>query len=162
MDIYTTLTNDHRVVADLLRRIERSGRFATSERAELFASVRNELLSHSHAEDRVFYSTLRGAGLETLIDQAERDHALVEALLQQVEAIAVLDAEWLTRFRDLAAAVERHVTIEEGEIFPAARRVLDVVQAEALGTRMLQEKAHDAGAAVIEQQKGAYRVTATR
>lgn len=136
--IYEVLREDHRAVSQLL--LEAEGAATGDEREELLSRIADELSAHSEAESLTFYAALREhPETQQLVDDAEREHEQVSALLDELDSTADED-ETAQRMRRLKELVDRHVQEEESEIFESARTVLGDDEARALGERFREEK----------------------
>ena len=59
MLIYDVLKKDHEVVKDLLEKMEATKETAPKSRIALLERLRNELIPHARAEEKVLYDTLK-------------------------------------------------------------------------------------------------------
>lgn len=133
-DIYSILRAEHREASDLLKKIEKTK--DPEQREELFEEVKEALLLHSKAEEKVFYAELRKhEELRDLIKEAKQEHTKVERQLKALERLDKDDEEFLEKLRELRQDVEHHISEEEGEIFKRARKVIDQDEARSLGQR---------------------------
>jgi hemerythrin superfamily protein len=123
------LAAEHGEVAGLMKRV--AGSDDVDLRADLFPDIYRKLLSHAQAEEAEFYPMLRGIGLTDLVDRSLEQHREVEQLLEQLHDDDESSPEWSTLFARMKEAVERHVALEENEIFPVA--------ADKLGGEELKE-----------------------
>jgi hemerythrin-like domain-containing protein len=80
------------------------------------------------------------AALEADHEAAEPDHALVEALGQKWLEQNELQADEVSQLRQalhrLQQMYERHIAIEDNEVFPLAKRVLDKQRLDQVGREM--------------------------
>ena len=89
MSIYQTLKNDHDAVQDLMQKLKKGQGPKADERS--FATLKEELTLHSKAEEKVFYTALRGhREAQELVQHATREHKQVEAMLEEM---AELDSQ---------------------------------------------------------------------
>jgi hemerythrin superfamily protein len=137
MDIFQLLTSEHEVVAGLFRRLldDREDRIA------LFRELSVELMSHAEAEEHTFYEYLRDAdGFSSMMDHAEDEHHLAEALVGEAQEALFDDELFFERIEALQEKVLEHVAEEEGAIFARARQVIDDVVAQAIAGEFMAEK----------------------
>ena len=88
MDIFQILKKDHQTVKDLFKKLETTGPRAMKSREKLFSQLKDDLEAHSHGEEAVFYPALReNAEMVDLINEATEEHAEVENLLEDLEAM---------------------------------------------------------------------------
>jgi hemerythrin-like domain-containing protein len=80
------------------------------------------------------------AALEHDHDEADARHAAVDAIVRRWLADDGLPADVTNELREhlsaLQALYQRHIEVEDREIFPAAKRILNRVQIERIGSEM--------------------------
>ena len=141
MDAFDLLKADHEKVADLFAKLEETTERAEKTREELFGRLKDELDAHAHAEETLLYPVLEAAEATREITlEAVEEHALVKQLLAELDAMGKGSEEWTAKLTVLQEQVEHHVEEEEGEMFPDAKKVLDSVARDRLGTRIEEEK----------------------
>ena len=138
MSIYETLKQDHRAVERLFDRIEKAK--DPDERFSLFISLKDELLFHAKAEEKVFYSQLGGDETEELIEHARSEHEAVESVLARLQDMEPDDDAFLETIEELRSMVEDHVEEEEEELFEQAREILGDDDDDAIEARFTAEK----------------------
>jgi hemerythrin-like domain-containing protein len=132
------------------------GPLSPSHRTALEGSLRYFAMAapkHTADEEVSLFPRLRGssdpaaADALALLDRLEHDHHEADA---HHAAVDVLVRRWLTddrltpsqiaelreRLARLEALYDRHITIEDQELFPAAARVLDTRQLREIGREM--------------------------
>ena len=137
MSIYDLIKNEHREVEKLFQKIE--GTKDPDERFELFEQVREDLVSHSKAEDSVLYSRLAGE-LPDKISESRDEHDTIELLLFQLADCEPDEAKFDTLFHQLKQAVQHHVNEEEKELLPKAKKIVGPDDDNSLADRMMQEE----------------------
>ena len=138
-DIFELLARDHRNLRALLDEIE--GAEDDRQRQALFSRLVDEVEAHSQAEDDVFYTTLESAGdLADRIDEARQEHDQVEALLEDLDGLPVSGDDWIDKVREIRLLIEHHVSAEEEQIFPLARRALGDPEALRLGSEFVHAR----------------------
>lgn len=128
-DAIELLTADHKSVKGLFQAFEKiKGREdAEDEKAELVQRICSELTIHATIEEEIFYPAVREAiDDEDLIDEADVEHAGAKALIAQLESASPGDDHYDAKVTVLAEMIEHHVKEEEGEMFPKARKAIDV------------------------------------
>jgi hemerythrin-like domain-containing protein len=70
---------------------------------DLTTQLRALLARHTRREEEGIFSALRDVGAGEYVDRFDRDHAVVESLLDELEG---------------------HIAVEESDLFPAARQLL--------------------------------------
>lgn len=113
---------------------------------EVSGFVDRTVVRHEKDEEESLFPRLRDdAELAPLIEQLEREHREHEKLHERLRAIAgacdgALSDEDRARLGalvdELDAAYEKHVDVEEGELFPAAKAALDAATQRAIAEEM--------------------------
>jgi len=137
--VFKHLMEEHGKVAALLKHVKASSE--ESVRAELYPTIRRELLAHEKGELLAVYPALVQFA-ETARIAAEHEHEAKElqAAIAAVDALAFSDVSWGPTFERLVQLVEAHVKVEESEFFPKAQDVIGEDQAQALLPRFEQAK----------------------
>jgi hemerythrin-like domain-containing protein len=146
MNIYDVLRKDHRAVADIFERIEKTTERAEKGRKDLFATLRAQLSAHARAEEEVFYTPL----LERMKDrsmllEAFEEHGVLALMCDDIADCPVDDERWLAKVTVLREIVDHHVEEEEDEVFGVARKHFSKEEAEAIAARMTARKAELVG-----------------
>jgi hypothetical protein len=122
--IYTILHEEHVAThKDLVALQSANG----AVRKELLEKIRRELSAHAIAEDQVLYARLQQTG-ESEKDtafEAREEHALVMAMLQDLNTIRLDDERFRAKVKVLTELVEHHVEEEEGQLFKEAQAKFD-------------------------------------
>jgi iron-sulfur cluster repair protein YtfE (RIC family) len=119
------LHQDHEKVRGLFAQLEAIGEEDDSRREQIFMSLYRELDLHSQAEEKFFYSQLKGEDeTRELILESLDEHKAVKQLLDELEAMDKATPEWSSKLATLQENVEHHVQEEEGQLFPLAKKVL--------------------------------------
>jgi hemerythrin superfamily protein len=85
-----------------------------------------ELMVHSRLEKEVFYPAIRKVAdieLLQLLDEAEVEHATVDALVEELLLSPPGANVYKANFKVVRDYVEHHVKEEEGQMFPKVRRL---------------------------------------
>lgn len=147
MDIYDTLSKEHRRFEALLDRLVASSKAGTEEWKSTLDELRRGVVSHAHAEEAVFYNALRDENQATgLVAHSYAEHATSEAELRTLGAAKAVDANWTSLMEKLSKDLRHHIQEEEKRVFDAARQVFTDEEAELMGMafeRMKQETAKD-------------------
>ena len=132
--VFKKLMEEHGEVTALILRVSMSS--DASVRAELYPTIRQELLAHEQAELAVVYPEL--AEYPDTRNIAARHAAEASQLQLAIKALDALDygdAGWSSGFERLADLVKKHVEEEEKEFFPKAQATIGEVRAKALESR---------------------------
>lgn len=137
--IFETLRDDHDSQRALIRELRITTE--TTERNELFESLRDELRAHDAAEARVLYDRLRQSPtLQSQVRSQLKDHEEIERRLSKLERTNSQGPKWSTRFARLAEFAEYHMDEEECNMFPLARQVIDPDECRSLHRDYAREK----------------------
>jgi|GEM_PF-412152 hypothetical protein len=132
--LFKQLKEDHKEVKDILSRIDASGPEATEKRKELVLELKQKLVPHARAEEKVLYShmlnenrDLEVAGLEGFIE-----HEAVDVLLPELLEMDASTPLWQAKFIVLKEALEHHIREEENEFFKKCEKNMDADYDELL------------------------------
>ena len=141
MNPFELLKKDHKKVADLMEKLEKTTERGVKTREELFGKIQEELEIHTHIEETIFYPVLqKEKDTEDITREAFEEHKVVKNLLAELAALKKDDEQWLPKFTVLKENVEHHVEEEEGEMFKDAREAIEKEELERLGDEMNAEK----------------------
>ncbi|HKP96555.1 MAG TPA: hemerythrin domain-containing protein [Fibrobacteria bacterium] len=133
MNLYEMLHQDHEKVKSLFDQLEATEEGQERRREQLFSSLYLELDVHSQAEEKFFYSQLKGEEeTRELTLESLDEHKLAKRLLDELDAMDKGAPEWTAKCRTLRENVEQHVEMEERELFPLAQRVLEDEEAAGI------------------------------
>jgi tRNA A22 N-methylase len=140
-DILNLLKMDHELVSGFFEQLEATSNTSRELREGLFGQLKYELEAHSVAEEKHFYSVLRKAHEPSdVLSEAHSDHDLVAQLLIDLAAQPMTSERWMAQLRVLKENVERHVQMEEDELFAAAKDRLSGTERDDIGRRFKSEK----------------------
>jgi len=132
--VFKTLASQHGEAKALIDRIKSDPK----KRADLWPTLRKELISHERAEMREVYTELREHGETSAIaDHHDAEAAELDNLIQQISALDAASDEWARLFATLGDRVIHHATEEEKEIFPKAQSVIGDETTATLDDRYL-------------------------
>jgi hemerythrin-like domain-containing protein len=118
-DILATLKQEHRDVAEMLEKLVEST--SAAERKSLLNSIKNALVPHLRAEEKVVYDAvgaLRGKEPQTHREEGYIEHALGDKMLAQLGKMANMTSpEFSAGAKVLKELVEHHVEEEEKNIW---------------------------------------------
>jgi len=135
--VFKVLSEQHGEAGALLKRVKRDA----AKRAELWPTIRQELVSHERAELRELYPVLAEHGrLRALADRHEVEAGQLSTLIDRIHGTEMSSAEWGQLFDQLVDMVTQHVKEEEGEIFPKAQEVIGAALAKEIEPRFLAAK----------------------
>ncbi len=139
------LRNDHQRISKLLLDLDKANENADRNSKVIFGNLEEELIAHSKAEDRVYYSELeKHEELEDLIYKAifesKEEHKIIVTLLREISQLDITEPQWKAKCKTLKDMVERHVAEEEEELFKTASMVIDKQKGEELKNSFLEVK----------------------
>src|SRR4051794_22953488 len=126
-DAVTLITNDHRMLEQLLDRL----RAGEGDRQLLLDECAARLTAHSHAEEQRVYPQLPSA--EDAHHGADEHHE-AERLLHDLQRISPEGPDFEDRLEDFIAAVRQHIEHEEAVLLPELRAALSPERLDELGT----------------------------
>jgi hypothetical protein len=141
MDALTLLENDHDKMRKLLDELESTTERGVKTRAELFATIKGELMVHEAIEEEIFYPALKDhPKAEDIVLEGFEEHHVVDLVMAELEGLPVDDESWGAKAKVMKENVEHHMEEEEGEMWKQARSVFDKAELEELGERMEARK----------------------
>lgn len=141
MNLLDVLHDDHAVVERLFSDILRTSSADKARRQELFQALREAFVKHSHAEEKVFYPTLRDKKpSHDLIEHGLDEHHEVESLFDKMTAIPADSDDWIDTLETIHAKIKDHVEEEETGVFPKARQLLGEGELNQMTERFLRTK----------------------
>jgi iron-sulfur cluster repair protein YtfE (RIC family) len=143
MDATELLKKDHQEVTRLFQRFHDGS--AGRGRRSLVDEICQELTVHMQIEEEIFYAALRDTRdreLSQMADDRLREH---QRLKEQVEGLRSRpggdeDGALESQVAALERDVERHLTEEEGRLFPRAHEVMEERSLSDLGNRLRERK----------------------
>jgi iron-sulfur cluster repair protein YtfE (RIC family) len=141
--VFQTLAEQHGEVAALLER----ARSSPEKRAELWPTIRMELLSHERGELRELYPVLRMyPETRALADGHDEEARELEQLISVLDATLIASDAWDALLDRLTETVLAHAKEEENQIFPQAQRVIGEERALEIEPKFLLAKQQVAAA----------------
>lgn len=140
-NILDVLKQDHEKARYLFDKIIKSGKGASSDAHKLFRELDEELELHMVAEERVFYSALKGSKeARDKVLEGYEEHLAAMTFLGTFKGPAVDDERWMAKVKVLHEMIEHHLKEEEGEIFKLARKELDKNQMQEMAVNFMRHK----------------------
>lgn len=141
MDIRDLLRDEHRQLQDLAGQIcETRDPLQTKK---LFFQLKDRLVRHARAKERVVYDALSGTEdreAMTLACEGAVKNGLVDRLVQQNTRGRADNIEWRARMRVIRELVDQHVTEEERETFDALAANFTRADLEKMAERFEEHK----------------------
>jgi iron-sulfur cluster repair protein YtfE (RIC family) len=132
-DVIKLLEADHREVEELFAKAETTSGAA---KQQVVSKIASELTTHAEVEEEVVYPAMRAAGLEDIVDEAEKEHDTVKHLIARLETMDATTGEVDDVLAELKADVQHHVEEEESEGFPKFRAAVSAAELDALGDQV--------------------------
>ena len=146
MDVFEILKQDHQKVSGLFDQIEATQDGAT--RRQLFTQIKQELDLHTQVEETILYPELKQADeTREIAEEAYEEHAEAKQLLARIDQTPPTDSRFDDLLTELRTAIEHHVSEEEGEMFPKARKVLDQERIDQISQQVAAAKQRGKNAA---------------
>jgi iron-sulfur cluster repair protein YtfE (RIC family) len=143
--VFKHLMEEHGKVGPMLKRVGMSS--DAKVRAELYPTLRHELLGHETGELKVVYPALAEyPETSAIAEEHARQAGELQQCIEELDRLSFGDAAWGPTFDRLASMVEEHVSKEEGDYFPKAQKVLGDQRAEELLPRFEAAKKSAPGA----------------
>lgn len=137
--IYDMLHQDHEKVKNALTSILDTTGGAEKTRDKLFSEIKHDLEIHTKFEEEVFYPEFREAKhdkeAKEEVKDALNEHDEAKSMLSKMEAMDKTSDEFVEKVKELKQALEHHISDEEDEMFPQARKTLSDDEARAMGDR---------------------------
>lgn len=141
MNVLEVLKDDHATVERLFSTILSTTAADKARREELFHALKEAVLKHAHAEEKVFYAPLREKQqAHDMIEHGLDEHHTVEQLLQKMDGIPADSDDWVDTLESIHDKIKDHVEEEEHEIFPQAEQLLGEKELDRMTDTFLQSK----------------------
>jgi hemerythrin superfamily protein len=133
------LAAEHRLVLALFDKIEASRDDQAGARMHLLAKLKNALGKHALEEENVIYPALRDANSMHDADALNGEHGYVKTYLFELGNMPAASPDWIARVREFRSMLEKHMRMEEDEVFPALKGALTDDQNARLTAAMARE-----------------------
>lgn len=141
MDIFTLLKTDHKKVAELFSKIEKTAERNSEKRQALFDVLYDSLKAHSEAEQEAVYFPLQDRKItHDIILEGYEEHDLITHLLDQISQLQPDEESWLPKVCVLKEIVEHHVKEEEDELFKKMKKECDEEELKEMAMNMKSAK----------------------
>lgn len=134
VDAIQLLTEQHREVEQLFSKFEKTKQ--ADEQEELFVQIADKLAVHARIEEQYFYPAVTAKKTEDMVLEAFVEHTSIKRLLADLLDTEADDPKFEAQMKVLKEQIEHHVEEEEGELFPAAKKVLDKEELVAIAQEM--------------------------
>jgi hemerythrin superfamily protein len=140
-DILDTLHAEHEEVQELLKELAQSE--SAAEQKALVAKVKQALIPHSKAEEKVVYDRVAALkGEKPKIESAEgySEHALASATLKSLDTLTANTPEFKANAKVLKELIEHHVKEEERNIWAEVKENFSDTQRRQMNSEFLAAK----------------------
>jgi hemerythrin superfamily protein len=142
MNIYETLKQEHKKVANLMDRLVQSSTDGGEKWKELADEIRDELIPHSRAEEAILYNAMRESEHgNAVVAHGYGEHAKAEIELRTLLAMKSIDMNWTALARKLRDDLTHHVAEEEDKIFKSAQEIFTEEEAVMMAEAFVKLKA---------------------
>jgi hemerythrin superfamily protein len=168
MNAVDLLASQHRQIERLLSRLETTTMKRHKEM--LLAALAEDLSTHALIGEHQFYPAVRSAlRSEDAVLKSLEDHLLtIKRLIVEVVTSAADDANLSGRLDSLKECVDHHVQMEETELFPRVKTLIDPAEMRILGASLeveqsrLEGRRRPCGPASPERPTGRWRRSLVR
>jgi Hemerythrin HHE cation binding domain len=145
MKITVFLRNDHEVLKSLFSRYKTpSGPRTSKGSVDLVDEILREVRIHVQMEREIFYTALASGppspSAPSRLAKAEQQLQTIEKLLRDLGGMNVSEKSFDTTMAALIEHVNRHIELDEEEVFDEARKNLPEYRLEELGLEMEDRK----------------------
>ena len=135
MNALELLKADHEKVKQLFKKAEDAN---PERQRQLFEEIKQELETHTHIEETVFYPAVKEADeLKDMVLESLEEHKQVKTLLREMENLTSDSEKFEPKLKVLMENVEHHAEEEEeGKMFPKVRKLMDTETLEQLGEEL--------------------------
>lgn len=141
MNLLEVLRDEHATVERLFSDILRTSSADRARREQLFHALKEAIIKHAHAEEKVFYPPLREKQQShDMVEHGIDEHHQVENLLQTLDGIPADSDEWMDKLENIHAKIKDHVQEEEGDIFPKAEQLLGGQELDRMTENFMRSK----------------------
>ena len=140
MNALELLKTDHKTVKELFEKAEGVGN--AKQQKKLFEQIKEELETHTHIEETVFYPAVEKIDeLKDMVLESLEEHKQVKTLLREMENLTEDSEKFGPKLKVLMENVEHHaVEEEEKQMFPKLRKLMSTEELEKLGQELERAK----------------------
>lgn len=145
MDIYKLLKEDHKKLKEILKKLDETTERSHRDRLSLLEKLKEELIPHARAEEKILYESMKLSEVEEADDMAYEgyeEHFVADKLIKELDKTETNDKRWGALMSVLKENLEHHIKEEEGDIFKKAKKSFDSELEVEMGEHflMLKEK----------------------
>jgi hemerythrin-like domain-containing protein len=144
MDAIKLLKEDHKKVKKLLSQLEKTTERGITTRVKLLTEIEQEINMHVTIEEELFYPAFRDAAEKRddriLFFEAREEHDVAAEELTSLKEADPSTQVFSAKAKVLKELIEHHIEEEEQDMFPRAKKLLEVSHLALLGERMETRK----------------------
>jgi len=132
-ELESVLRGEHQAIKGIIDQLDRTTARARKVREDLFVRLKENIVPHMKAEEKVLYAALlekKGARNDTL--EAQEEHHAASMLLLELEITAKDSERWHPKFKVFKENITHHIREEESVIFKNAQVYLPERQMDGL------------------------------
>lgn len=134
-DIFTRLEQDHKEMQTMMTQL------SETFDEQMFTKLAQELVSHERAEEQVLYDAIvEEEPTHELVLEGFEEHHVADLIMRELKENNQGTERWMAKFKVLRENIEHHIEEEEGEMFPAARQVVDDARAQEMTSQFESAK----------------------
>ena len=138
MNAIELLKADHKKVNRLFGKVKAT---EGENHKEVFEQIKQELETHTHIEETIFYPVLKEESeLEDIVLEGIEEHHQIKIFLRELSSLTDDSEKFEPKLKVLMEDVTHHVQEEEGEMFPKIEEIFDEENLMELGREMEEEK----------------------
>jgi len=125
MDLLKRLSDDHREIKQLLKRLDLTTERGSKIREKLFNQFKALLVAHSKSEEAVLYDRMKKGDPDARDAALEgyEEHHLANLLLKELTSLSKDHERWGAKLTVLKESLEHHIEEEEAAFFSKARKM---------------------------------------
>lgn len=139
MDPIELIKEDHRRVEALFEEYEAFGDDAYAQKAELVATIIDELEAHTEMEETIAYPVFREAfddEGDKKVEEAYAEHDVAKNLMEDLKTLDPQDPQFDAKVKVLKENIEHHVGEEEDDLLPSAEENVSGEEMARIGQEM--------------------------
>ena len=125
MEIYQILKVDHKTFKALLKKLDETTERSHKERLTLFTKLKETLIPHARAEEKIFYESLKLSEVkeaEDLAFEGYEEHGVADRLIKELDKTDTTDKRWGALMSVLKENLEHHIKEEEENLFKKGQK----------------------------------------
>jgi hemerythrin-like domain-containing protein len=128
-DLFEKIVEEHEEIKEMISEL------ASGEEGDIFEEFKTELKAHIEAEEKTLYEAMKRDvnGKELALVGIEEHRIGTEVLNRMDKSESKFGEEWKVQANVLKHLLEKHIEVEEEEVIPMAKDMLDKKTVEELG-----------------------------